>query len=64
MKRQKLLDYLNDNNCYLKREGKRHSIVLNVINGKSTTIPRHPDINDYTVDDICKQLEIPRMKTR
>ena len=64
MKRQKLLKYLNENNCYLEREGKRHSVVTNAINGKSTTVPRHSDINDYTVDDICKQLEIPKMKLR
>jgi len=63
MKRLKLIKYLKENNCFLEREGTRHSVFINKINGNFTTVPRHPDINDYTIADICKQLGIPKMKS-
>ena len=63
MKRNKLIKFLNSNNCFLEREGKKHSVFTNSINGKQTTIPRHPDVNDYTVEDICKQLGIPKIQS-
>jgi predicted RNA binding protein YcfA (HicA-like mRNA interferase family) len=63
VKRNKLIKHLYENECFLTREGKRHSIFTNSITGKSTTVPRHPDINDFTVEDICKQLDIPQMKS-
>jgi predicted RNA binding protein YcfA (HicA-like mRNA interferase family) len=58
MKRVKLIKYLKNNHCYLEREGAKHSIYTNKLNGKFTSIPRHSDVNDYTVSDICKQLDI------
>jgi hypothetical protein len=63
MKRTKLLKYLNENNCFITKEGKRHSIAVNSITGNSTTVPRHSDINDYTAEDICKQLGIPKIQS-
>jgi predicted RNA binding protein YcfA (HicA-like mRNA interferase family) len=63
MKRQKLIKYLTENNCFLEREGSRHSIYTNRANGQFSSVPRHPDINDYTINDICKQLGIPKMQS-
>ena len=37
------------------------SLMLNLINTKNSkkvAIPRHPDINDILVKEICKELEI------
>ncbi|MDR0872622.1 MAG: type II toxin-antitoxin system HicA family toxin [Prevotellaceae bacterium] len=61
MKRNKFIKYLNEYNCFLTREGNRHSIFTNTANGNYATIPRHPDINDYTAETICKQLGIPKI---
>ncbi|MFW5756178.1 MAG: type II toxin-antitoxin system HicA family toxin [Tangfeifania sp.] len=58
MKRRKLLKHLTNKGCYLLREGKKHSIFYNPANGKISTIPRHPDINQFTAEKICKDLEV------
>lgn len=62
MKRKLLLKHLQRNNCTLHREGGNHSLFKNNTNGKISTIPRHPDINDLLANEICKQLEIPKVK--
>jgi len=58
MKRNKLLKYLLRNGCQFLREGKSHSIYFNTRNNKVSTVPRHPDIKQFTVEKICKDLEI------
>jgi len=58
MKRNLLLRYLADSDCVLYREGGRHSVFINTKNSKKVAIPRHPDINDILVKEICKELEI------
>lgn len=62
MKRQILIKFLTQNNCVLLREGKKHSLYRNLVNGKITAVPRHPDIQEMTVKGICKQLDIPQSK--
>jgi predicted RNA binding protein YcfA (HicA-like mRNA interferase family) len=62
MKRTLFIKHLNTNKCYLKREGSKHSLFRNIENGKTTTVPRHPDIDDITAERICVQLEIPKLK--
>lgn len=58
MKRSKLIKYLTKNNCYLLREGKKHSVFFNPATGKLSTVPRHPDIKQFTAEKICTDLEI------
>ncbi len=58
MKRGKLVKYLLRNGCLLLREGKAHSIYFNARNNKISTVPRHPDIKQFTAEKICKDLEI------
>ncbi|MBC7798207.1 MAG: type II toxin-antitoxin system HicA family toxin [Pyrinomonadaceae bacterium] len=60
MKRRDLLRHLESQNCRLVREGASHSIWENSANGKRTSVPRHNEINDFTVAAICRQLEIPK----
>ncbi|MBO6079434.1 MAG: type II toxin-antitoxin system HicA family toxin [Bacteroidales bacterium] len=62
MKRQLLIQHLTAHNCVLLREGKKHSLYKNTSNGKSTSVPRHPDIQEITVKEICKQLGIPQSR--
>ena len=59
MKRSLLLRYLAGNDCFLYREGGRHSVYVNTTNSKKVAIPRHPEINDILVKEICKALGIP-----
>lgn len=39
--------------------GGNHSLFRNNENGKMTSVPRHPNIDDLTCAKICKQLDIP-----
>jgi len=58
MKRKDVVRHLNENGCILKREGGSHSVFFNNANKKTSTVPRHNEINDYLVKKICKDLEI------
>ncbi|HPI19797.1 MAG TPA: type II toxin-antitoxin system HicA family toxin [Candidatus Kapabacteria bacterium] len=58
MKRKQLISFLQKNNCILFREGGNHSVYINLELRKSTTVPRHNEINDYLVRKICKDLGI------
>lgn len=64
MKRRKLISYLNDNNCVLYREGKKHSLYHNIDSNKISTVPRHSEIDDLLANKICGDLGIPKIKSR
>ncbi|MDH4454220.1 MAG: addiction module toxin, HicA family [Verrucomicrobiota bacterium] len=42
------------------RECGNHSVYVNRATRKSSSVPRHREINDFLVNKICKDLEIPR----
>ena len=58
MKRKDLIKHLNENGCILKREGGSHSVFYNAANKKTSTVPRHNEVNDYLAKKICKDLDI------
>lgn len=58
MKQKQFLKHLRTHGCYLKREGRSHSLWCNPANGKIQAIPRHTETSDLLVKRICKQLEI------
>ncbi|MGB4780457.1 type II toxin-antitoxin system HicA family toxin [Candidatus Methylomirabilis sp.] len=60
MKRLDLIRYLEDHGCEFFREGGRHTVYVNRTVGKSTTIPRHREINEQLARRICKDLDIPQ----
>ena len=45
----------------LDREGAKHSIYINIQSQAWTAVPRHPDINEIVVKNICKQLGIEKI---
>ena len=59
MKRKALIAYLSQNGCSLTREGSRHSLFVNNNNGRVSAIPRHAEVKDLLVKEICKDLGIP-----
>ena len=59
MRRRALIRHLRLNRCVLLREGANHSVWVNPANRKVTTVPRHHEINEYLVQKICRDLEIP-----
>jgi len=59
MKRNKLVKYLEKNDCSFVREGSNHTLYRNIGSGKISTVPRHPDIKENLCRKICKDLGIP-----
>ncbi|MFM9963291.1 MAG: type II toxin-antitoxin system HicA family toxin [Planctomycetaceae bacterium] len=58
MKRRDLIAHLQRNRCELLREGAKHSWWWNPANGRRASVPRHREIGDGLVREICRQLGI------
>jgi predicted RNA binding protein YcfA (HicA-like mRNA interferase family) len=58
VKRKALIRHLKKNGCELLREGTKHSVFVNRSKKKSSTVPRHNEINEFLARKICKDLEI------
>ncbi len=59
MKRNTLLRHLRRNGCYLKREGRSHSLWCNPNTGHVEGVPRHIEIPNKLARKICRSLSIP-----
>lgn len=60
MKRIDLIRHRECHGAHFLREGGSHSVYVNHAAGKTSTIPRHREINDFLAQKICKDLEIPK----
>jgi mRNA interferase HicA len=58
MKIVDFIKHLRANGCELLREGANHSIYINKLNNKISTVPRHKEIKNNLCRKICKDLEI------
>ena len=61
VKRNEFIQHLAAHHCNLFRHGSKHDIYQNLVTNKKTSIPRHPKLEKYTCQLICKQLGIPKM---
>jgi predicted RNA binding protein YcfA (HicA-like mRNA interferase family) len=59
MKRRDLIRHLEQHGRVLHCEGAKHSVYVNRPQGKSSTVPRHREINDLLARKICRDLDIP-----
>ncbi|MFH1090199.1 MAG: type II toxin-antitoxin system HicA family toxin [Pseudomonadota bacterium] len=59
MKRHDLIRHLETHGCELFRQGGKHSVYMNRRARKTSTIPRHRDINDFLAKKICRDLQVP-----
>ncbi len=64
MKRSKIIAYIEEHGCWFEREGARHTLYINPKNDRSSTIPRHTEINDYLAEKICRDLGIPKIRAK
>ena len=62
MKRNDLLRHLRKNGCFLKREGRSHSLWTNPATGAVETIPRHVEISDKLARKIFRGLSVPELE--
>ena len=60
MKRVDLVRHLERYGCELLREGSNHSVYMNRPAGKSSSVPRHREVNDFLARKICADLQIPK----
>ncbi len=63
MKRGSLLRHLRRHGCFLKREGKEHSLWSNPQTGAVEAVPRHAEIAkeiaNLLAKKICRNLSVP-----
>ena len=64
MKRNDLMRHLLKEGCIFIREGGSHSVFYNPLLKRSSTVPRHNEINDFLAKKICKDLVIAPPKKR
>jgi mRNA interferase HicA len=64
MKREDLIKHLRKNGCIFIREGARHSVFFNPLLRKTSTIPRHTEINNLLAKKICQDLGIESPKRK
>ena len=60
MKRVDLIRHLERCGCEMLREGGNHSVYANRKKGKSSSVPRHREIDDFLARKICSDLQISR----
>jgi predicted RNA binding protein YcfA (HicA-like mRNA interferase family) len=61
MKRSSLLQHLRRHGCYLKREGRAHSLWCNPQTGAVEAVPRHTEIPNGLAREICRNLSVPEV---
>jgi len=59
MKRRDLIRHLEAHGCKLLREGRKHSVYVNRIAKKTSTVPRHREIDEFLARKICRDLYVP-----
>lgn len=60
MKRRDLIRHLETHGCEFLREGGNHTVYVNRALKKTSTVPKHKEINEFLVYKICKDLGIPK----
>ncbi|MGH9376097.1 MAG: type II toxin-antitoxin system HicA family toxin [Terriglobia bacterium] len=59
MKRRDLIRHLERQGCQCDREGSKHTRYKNPAKNKTSSIPRHSEINNLLARKICRDLGIP-----
>jgi len=59
VKRRDLISHLRRHGCEMLREGRKHSVYVNRLRLKTSTIPRHREIHEFLATKICRDLGIP-----
>jgi hypothetical protein len=60
MKQIDLIRHLKRCGCEFLREGHNHTVYVNRAARKSSSVPRHNEVNDLLARKICVDLQIPR----
>ena len=58
MKRIDFIRHLEAQGCEFLREGSKHTVYVNRQTQKTSTVPRHREINDLLVRKICRDFQV------
>jgi predicted RNA binding protein YcfA (HicA-like mRNA interferase family) len=64
MKRKDLIKHLMKNGCILLREGAKHGVFFNSLTRRTSTVPRHNEINNFLAKKICRDLGIEEINKK
>ena len=59
MKRRELVGHLVEQGCEVLREGGSHAIFVHRAHRRSSSVPRHNEINDFLARKTCRDLGVP-----
>jgi mRNA interferase HicA len=59
VKRVDLILHLELHGCRLLRQGGGHSVYVNPAVRRTSTVPRHREVDDFLARKICRDLEVP-----
>jgi mRNA interferase HicA len=59
MKRTDLIRHLERHGSEFFREGGNHTVYVNRAAQRSSSVPRHREINDFLARKICRDLQVP-----
>ncbi len=59
MNRNKLERYLKSCGCVFQQRGGEHDIWCKPDEQRTSAIPRHREVNTFTMKSICKDLNVP-----
>jgi mRNA interferase HicA len=59
VKRVDLIRHLEAHGCQFLREGANHTVYVNRAARKTSTVPRHREVNDFLARKICRDLDVP-----
>lgn len=62
MKRKDLIKHLIKEGCIFVREGAKHSVFFNSLMRRSSTVPRHTDIDKFLARKICRDLGVKELR--
>lgn len=60
MKRVDLIRHIESHGCRLLREGGSHSVYVNPMARRTSTVPRHREVDEFLARKICRDLDIPQ----
>ncbi len=60
MKRLDFIKHLHKEGCTLLREGASHSIFFNATTRRTSTVPRHTEIDNNLAQKICRDLGVSK----
>jgi predicted RNA binding protein YcfA (HicA-like mRNA interferase family) len=60
VKRTDLIRHLERHGCEVHRQGGNHTAYINPSAKRSSSVPRHREVNDFLARKICDDLQVPR----